>query len=376
VETNTGSATDEDSVGRFVMLAVLWATDGTLDRETLERLLEEVNLPARSYRDAMSSLADSGITVVSWAEDVDDGAEDTSGIPIDGFGAFIRRSEHPVLTFEQEQELGSRIDRGRVAAQALSQHHTLDDLSVSRFTRWVRDGREAENDLVRHNLRLVISIAKLLSPFGTPALDFEDLIQEGWTGLAHAVEKWDYRRGLKFSTYATWWIRQSMSRAIADRGSTVRLPVHSRDDLKQLLRVEAALSQEGRRPTPSVLAGATGLPESKVRHLLSWRSKLESIDRLADLGVILPAATFDEPADRAELAIMMNEVDAVVAHLPEREAEILRRRFGLEGRLPETLEQIGRDLGLTRERVRQLESKGLRKLARDAAGLRDFVEKA
>lgn len=365
----------EDLIGRIVALASDWANDAELDTIGLASLIDEVDLPARQYKLCLDALEAAGIRIVDSVDEEDD--DEAWGPPVDGFGAFLQRTRHNILSFEEEQALGQRMERGLLAKRALAEHPDLDESAATEFRRRARDGNEAANELVSHNLRLVHSIAKLFAAYQSPGLDNEDLIQEGWTGLAHAVERWEYRRGLKFSTYGTWWIRQAMSRAIADRGATVRLPVHSREALNQILKAESQLLSRGEHPTNEALASACALPEEKVRDLLKWRSRLTSLDRLVDLGhpsVDVDRTLEDNPEHFAEIAMLASAIHHALDQLPERESDILRRRFGFDGMPVETLEEIGLRYNLTRERVRQLESKALSRLKPLTISLHDFAE--
>jgi RNA polymerase primary sigma factor len=373
-----GSDAEDDPLGRLVALAINWAEDGRLDKTLLESLLDEVDLPADDYRAALGALEAAGVRVIDsperWTESRD---KDEPGPPVDGFGAFLRRTEHDILSFEEEQALGVRMEQGQLAASALALHPDLDAGTSREFRRRVCDGKVAADELVSHNLRLVHSIAKLFSSFESPGLDREDLIQEGWTGLAHAVEKWDYHRGLKFSTYATWWIRQVMSRAVADKGSSVRLPVHSREALNHILGIEARLLARGDHPTIQQLAAECEMPEEKVRQLLSWRNRLTSLDRLTELGapdIDRDRSFEDEPEHFAELALLVDRIHGALDQLPVRQAEVIRMRFGLEGRPRQTLEEIGELLGVTRERVRQIEVRALKKLKLSTPQLESYAE--
>jgi RNA polymerase primary sigma factor len=354
-----GEMDEDDPVVRLVTLALDWADGGIIDRYALTTLLDEVDLPARSYRQALAALDSAGIHVV---EDDDDAIDDDNTASVDGFGAFMRRTQHTILSFDEEQELGRRMERGRLADRLLAEHADMDEVYASDFRRSVRDGREAANELVSHNLRLVHSIAKLFSSYESPGLDREDLIQEGWGGLAHAVEKWDYRRELKFSTYGTWWIRQAMSRAVADRGFTVRLPVHARDTLNKILKAEAMILSAGDRPTIEAIAKASEIPVPTVRNLLSWRNRLTSLDLLIELGgrgADFDRTKEDDPEHFVEITLFNDAMHTAVQRLPPKEADIIRRRFGLDGAPVETLEQIGLTYNVTRERIRQIESKAL-----------------
>jgi RNA polymerase primary sigma factor len=353
-----------DEVQRFVALAEVIARAGTIQESEVTDLLDECSVAARRYAEAIGLLADAGIDVVSDPIGDDSLEVDDNGAPVDGFGAFVRRSEHDLLDFEQEQALGRRISNGRMAAEVLSSSQLTDEQRRA-FERAARDGKAAEDDLARHNIRLVMSIAKPLAHQCRSGMTYEDLVQEGWLGLSHAISKWDYARGLKFSTYATWWIRQAIDRAISNQARVIRLPVHFRDELRRVLRIEREFVERGEDPDIEVIAEKALLPPRTVQRALEWRHDARSLDqpiggdglRLIDL--ISQSSSVEE---EAEANLLADDVHELLDDLTDRERLIITERFGLDGRPPRTLETIGQELGLTRERVRQIEARTLKAL--------------
>ncbi len=356
-------------------------------RSEFETLLRENALPAAEYRKLREALDELGIEIVDAIDGDQDSREgvdgtDQGGWHADGFGEFMRKTTHRVLTFEEEQALGMRIDAGRLAASALEEGAGIFDGRARRdFERRVADGKRAESELALHNIRLVVSIATELRQRTTPALEFEDLVQEGYVGLARAVAKWEYARGLKFSTYATWWIRQSLQRAVANRASTIRLPMHVRDDLRRIRTAEWTMKRKGKTVDDGEIARHCDLPVATVTRLRSMGRPTLSLDKLignrsVSVGDFVADDEFARPERVMEDRMVRHEILAVIAKLPERECEVLLRRYGLTpGQRAETLEQIGHRFGVTRERIRQIEKKALTRLREAHAGeLRDFAE--
>lgn len=279
---------------------------------------------------------------------------------------FRQMAAEPLLTPEQEVALSKRIQRGAEALTLLENSPDLSPEERDQLEPYVASGRKARQQLARANTRLVVSIAKRYRNRGLP---FSDLIQEGNTGLMTAVDKFDYALGNRFSTYATWWIRQSITRAIAQKSRAIRIPLHLSARLRRIHRLHAKLTQElGRAPTEQEIAKQIGLPPKEVTDLLSHTLDLVSLE--APVGKGTPLAEFlrDEDAfssDEWEYDHALRKtIREMLEELPHREAQILCLRFGLKDGVSQTLEQVGKQLGLSRERVRQLESSALRTLRR------------
>jgi RNA polymerase sigma factor (sigma-70 family) len=279
---------------------------------------------------------------------------------LDGIG------QYPLLTKDDEVALSQAIEAGREAAAELQSGVPLSPARRRELLRLRRDGERAMDAFVNANLRLVVSIAKRYQSAEMPLLD---LVQEGNLGLMHAVEKFDWRKGFKFSTYATWWVRQAIGRGIDNSSRTIRLPVHAGDQIRRLLRIRGQIEGElGRTPTPAELAAAMQVSEEEVNHLLQYGAEPVSLEspigadgdtELADIVADLSAPTpFDVVAD----SMLGDELEKLLSPLDERERQILRLRYGLDRGDPRTLEEVGNELNLTRERIRQIERTALSKL--------------
>ncbi len=275
----------------------------------------------------------------------------------------------PLLTAEEERELALRVERGRKAQAQIQNARGKKAIALKeKLAPLVEDGLQAREHLIKANMRLVVSIARRYIGYGIPLLD---LIQEGNLGLIRAIEKYDPHRGFRFSTYATWWIRQSIGRAIATQGRTIRLPVHVNDQVRRLYRTIYKLEQHlGREPTAEEIAEASGLELQKVHWLIKVSWMPLSLDMPLDdeddeeynlIHVVEDQNTLS-PMQSAYHSMLREKLEEALASLPAREAHILRLRFGLETGEPCTLEELGRRFGLSRERVRQLESSALRRL--------------
>ena len=299
----------------------------------------------------------------------------------DTVGLYLKEMARvPLLTTEEEVDLAMRIETGNAAELKLGKQNgngstkRRDELQAE-----VQDAMAARDHLIKANTRLVVSIAKKYMARGVP---FLDLIQEGNLGLMKAVEKFDYHRGYRFSTYATWWIRQTITRSIADQGRTIRVPVHMSDRIRRLYKEARQLEQElGRKPTPEEIAEKMELDPRKVQWMMrvSWRPlSLESPvgeEEDSELGSFVEDETTHTPTQSATQNLLRDKIEEVLTSLSPREARILRLRFGLHNGRSYTLEEVGQKFGLTRERIRQIEGKALRRLRhpRRSRQLRDYL---
>jgi RNA polymerase sigma factor (sigma-70 family) len=287
--------------------------------------------------------------------------------------------QYALLTKLEETRLAKLIEAGREASSTEASAKELTAAKRRALRQSVVRGEEAHRAFVHANLRLVVSIAKKYQASGVPLLD---LVQEGNLGLIHAVGKFDWNKGFKFSTYATWWIRQAISRGIANTGRTIRLPAHAGDVLTRINWSRTALELKlGRRPTLEELASETDLSREKLVEALGWRSEPLSLsetfgdERDTDFGELVADANAVSPFDYAADSLLADEINRLLAPLDEREATILRLRFGLEKGTPRTLEEVGRHFNLTRERIRQIEAKAMSKLRHPSIenGARDLL---
>ncbi|MDX2163481.1 MAG: RNA polymerase sigma factor RpoD [bacterium] len=305
---------------------------------------------------------------------------DMEGLPSsDTVGLYLKEMARvPLLSNEEEIQLASRIAAGEEAMKALRQ--SPNHACQGEWALMVEDGFAARDHLIRANTRLVVSIAKKYMNRGVP---FLDLIQEGNLGLMKSVEKFDYRRGFRFSTYATWWIRQTITRAIADQGRTIRVPVHMSDSIRRLYRTARKLEQEnGRKPSPEEIASEIKMDARKVRWMLrvSWQPlSLESPvgeDDDSEFGHFIENESVPSPAQSTYEKMLQEKIEGLLDTLTPREARILRLRFGLLNGRCHTLEEVGQKFGLTRERIRQIEGKALRRLRhpRRSRQLRDYLQ--
>jgi RNA polymerase primary sigma factor len=311
--------------------------------------------------------------------DISDLAAIASDDPV---GLYFRQmAQEPLLSAEDEIKLAKRIERGRRAEQRLR----MPD-AATKSERWrqhmqalVRDGQQSREHLGRANTRLVVSIAKRYMGQGLP---FPDLIQEGNVGLMRAVDKYDYQRGNRFSTYATWWIRQAITRALAQKTRTIRIPLHMTERIRQMYRIAQHIEQEmGRRPTPEEIADEMELPVETVRSMMDASQHAIALERPvgddgdSEFGDFIEDQETPSPVDSATQHMLQETIEEVLSELTPRQSHILRLRFGLGGGEPHTLEEIANKFGLSRERIRQLEKEALRRLRhpRVAHNLRDYL---
>jgi RNA polymerase primary sigma factor len=340
---------------------------GFLNYDEIASGLDDVELSKEQIEDFYTYLIDHGVELVEGEthkhppheqpqpeEDVKTPKLDLTVEPsLDSLRLYLREiGKVPLLTADQEVYLAKRIERGDMFAKT---------------------------QMIEANLRLVVSIAKSYLGRG---LSFLDLIQEGSLGLIRAVEKFDYRKGYKFSTYATWWIRQAVTRAIADKARTIRIPVHMVEKLNKVVHIERQLVQRlGREPRPDEIAEELEMTTEEVREILRMSQLPVSLEKPigeeeeSELGDFVEDESAESPFDTATLSLRREDVEHALSALPERERQVIELRFGLRGTQPCTLEEVGRAFGVTRERIRQIENNTLKKLESlpEAQGLKDCV---
>jgi RNA polymerase primary sigma factor len=348
---------------------------GYLTYEEIAACLEEVDVTKEHVRLLHSHLVENGIDVVS-----QDGKPAVS--ELGKVEAAAAGQKDPVAPKKAEIDLTVEpsLDSLRLYLRSIGRVDLLTaDEEVTLAKRIERGDMVAKQQMVEANLRLVVSIAKGYLGRG---LTFLDLIQEGSLGLIRAVEKFDYRRGYKFSTYATWWIRQAVTRAIADKARTIRIPVHMVEKLNKVVHIERQLVQRlGREPLPDEIAEELEMTTEEVREILRMAQLPVSLEKPigeeeeSELGDFVQDEAAESPFDSASLNLRREDIDRALESLPDRERKVIELRFGLKGEQPRTLEEVGRAFGVTRERIRQIENNTLKKLEGlpEAQGLKDCV---
>ena len=380
---------------------------GKLDAGELSDVLDELDLESEQMDSIYDSLEQLGIEVGS--EDFLADLPDEDGEPamdeiaeieeeelvdpntlVDSFNIddpvrmYLKEiGKVPLLTADQEVELATVMSAGREAearvAQAEADGSTIPEAEMAELKKQIKAGEKAKQQLAEANLRLVVSIAKRYVGRG---MLFLDLIQEGNLGLIQAVEKFDYTKGYKFSTYATWWIRQAITRAIADQARTIRIPVHMVETINKVIRVSRQLLQElGHDPSPEEISEEMNMPVDKVREILKIAQEPVSLETPigeeedSHLGDFIPDEGASEPSEAASYKLLREQLMDVLSTLTPREEQVLKLRFGIEDGRARTLEEVGKEFNVTRERIRQIEAKALRKLRHPSRSkkLKDFL---
>ncbi|MFI9788077.1 RNA polymerase sigma factor [Kitasatospora sp. NPDC051984] len=348
-----------------------------------EELLEDVALPGDGKEESgPEEESDQGFVLSD--DDEDDAPAQqvaVAGATADPVKDYLKQiGKVPLLNAEQEVELAKRIEAGLFAEDKLSQADKLAPKLKRELEIIAEDGRRAKNHLLEANLRLVVSLAKRYTGRG---MLFLDLIQEGNLGLIRAVEKFDYTKGYKFSTYATWWIRQAITRAMADQARTIRIPVHMVEVINKLARVQRQMLQDlGREPTPEELAKELDMTPEKVIEVQKYGREPISLhtplgeDGDSEFGDLIEDSEAVVPADAVSFTLLQEQLHSVLDTLSEREAGVVSMRFGLTDGQPKTLDEIGKVYGVTRERIRQIESKTMSKLRHPSRSqvLRDYLD--
>lgn len=355
---------------------------GFLTMAEVQQDLEDIEAAGEAFEKVADELRLKGIRLVEEGPAVTEEVIEIGSISVsDPVRLYLNEiGRYPLLTAQQEVELAMQMENGRRAHDRLEGEGSLTGDDRSFVTHEVEMGEGAHKQLVQSNLRLVVALARRYVGRGMALLD---LIQEGNFGLMRAVERFDYRRGFKFSTYATWWIRQAISRAIADQGRTIRMPIHVLDAVNKLTRTQRELTQvQGRAPTVEELAEELDLEESRVAELRRIAQDTVSLetpvgeDADGTLGDLVEDVDSEAPADVAAFASLQDQLAAALEGLNERERQVLIMRFGLADGRMRTLEEVGVHFNVTRERIRQLETKALAKLRHpDKSGrLEGFLE--
>ncbi len=426
--TDTHRPLDVDDTGRASVpvvgidvaewndLVVEGRASGEVHADQVSHVLRHVELSEQVLEEVQSAMADQGIAIDEAVEAVDDTPTGVrrrvtvepddddekllsrrqkrrtkkqnprgDGGTADAVRLYLREiGQVDLLTVDDERRLAQLIEEGKIAAEKIDAANEvgepIEGVEGRMLMRAVSRGERAKSELTQANLRLVVSIAKRYSGRGMQLLD---LVQEGNLGLMRAVDKFDYTKGFKFSTYATWWIRQAITRSIADQARTIRIPVHMVEHMNRVVRAKRQMHQElEREPTIDELSQRVQLEPDRVRELLRISQDPLSLDSPvgeedeSNLGDFIQDDSADSPADAAAKVMLADAVGEVLGELSEREQEIVRLRFGLDGGQAKTLEEVGKAFGVTRERIRQIEAKTLAKLRHPQRSqrLREFLE--
>nr|WP_221493527.1 RNA polymerase sigma factor RpoD [Actinomadura coerulea] len=374
------------SVDQVADLVARGRERGGVTVEDVAAALDRSDLPDDSLERVVRMLAEQGVDVLDSQQETEDVTRADEGdlgkrAPTSDLVRIYLREigRVPLLTAEDEVELAKSIEAGLFAEEKMARTAVLARGELLDLELLSREGARAKQRLIEANLRLVVSIAKRYVGRG---MLFLDLIQEGNLGLIRAVEKFDYTKGFKFSTYATWWIRQAITRAIADQARTIRIPVHMVETINKLVRVQRQMHQDlGREPSPEEIGLEMGLSPVRVVEIqriaqepVSLQSPIGEED--SDLGDFIEDADAVVPMEAAAFILLQDQLEDILATLSEREQRIIQLRFGLADGHPRTLEEVGREFGVTRERIRQIESKTLAKLRHPSRAqmLREYLE--
>ena len=381
-----------------------------LEYQEISDHFKELNLDAEQFEAVLDFLEHNNVDVLRMSDDDDDDEiilDDDDEVEVENIDLSVpdgvsvedpvrmylkEIGKVPLLSAEEEINLAQRMEEGNVATEKIQllkarMEEAEDEAEKAEIQEEIKAmqkdidlGSDAKKRLAEANLRLVVSIAKRYVGRG---MLFLDLIQEGNLGLIKAVEKFDYRKGYKFSTYATWWIRQALTRAIADQARTIRIPVHMVETINKLIRVSRQLLQElGREPSPEEIAAEMNMPVDRVREILKISQEPVSLETPigeeedSHLGDFIKDDNVPVPADAAAFTLLKEQLEEVLGTLTEREQKVLTLRFGLEDGRARTLEEVGKEFNVTRERIRQIEAKALRKLRHPSRSrkLKDYLE--
>jgi len=389
------------------LLVVAKKKKNMLEIQEISDFFKDMHLDAEQLEKVLEFLEGSGVDVLRITDDADDDdilleIDDEDEIEVekidlsvpdgvsieDPVRMYLKEiGKVPLLSAEEEIELAQHMENGVVAREKIAILRKREEENGEDNTEEIAElqkeadlGDDAKKRLAEANLRLVVSIAKRYVGRG---MLFLDLIQEGNLGLIKAVEKFDYRKGYKFSTYATWWIRQAITRAIADQARTIRIPVHMVETINKLIRISRQLLQElGREPSPEEIAAEMNMPVERVREILKISQEPVSLETPigeeedSHLGDFIQDDNVPVPADAAAFTLLKEQLEEVLGTLTEREQKVLTLRFGLEDGRARTLEEVGKEFNVTRERIRQIEAKALRKLRHPSRSrkLKDYLE--